>query len=183
MFRSRNDGQTRTIILSLSLSLSFTLEFTPFFLNPLCIYWVLQSLNCYFNVRSLANQPTHFSTILSWNLACGWLFLKSSDICSSPRPPRPKCSLPRPPRPKCSSPRSPRLKCSLPRPPRPKCSLFYDKYLSSRNPDEHVEVGHSLDGTTIMIKHSFSLLAQIIFLWSLGLLKLWTTNLQYFENS
>jgi len=106
VFRSGNDGQIRTIILSL-----LTPESTPFFLNPLYIYRVLQSLNCYFNARSLANQPTHFSTILSWNLACGWLFLKSSDICSSPRPPqssrppRPKCSLPRPPRPKCSSPR------------------------------------------------------------------------------
>jgi len=30
-------------------------------------------------------------------------------------------------------------------------SLFYDKYLSSRKPDEHVEVGHSLDGTTLLI--------------------------------
>jgi len=29
--------------------------------------------------------------------------------------------------------------------------LFYDKYLSSRNPDEHVEVGHSLDGTITFI--------------------------------
>ena len=111
MFQSRNDGQTRTIIFSL------TSEFTPlFFLNPLCIYRVLQSLNYYFNARSLANQPTHFSTIFSWNLACGWLFLKSSDICSSPRPPRPKCSLTRPPRPKCSLPRPPRPKCSSPRP-------------------------------------------------------------------
>ena len=96
MFRSGNDGQIRTIILSL-----LTPESTPFFLNPLYIYRVLQSLNCYFNARSLANQPTHFSTILSWNLVCGWLFLKSSDICSSPRPSRPKCSLPRLPRPKC----------------------------------------------------------------------------------
>ena len=131
----------------------------PFFLNPLCIYRVLQSLNCYFNARSLASQPTHFSTILSWNLACGWLFLKSSDICSSPRtprPPRPKCSLPRPPRPKCSLPRPPRPKCSSPRPkcssPRPMTNtLFYEKYLSSRNPDEHVEVGHSLNGTKIFL--------------------------------
>ena len=63
----------------------------------------------------------------------GWLFLKSRDICSSPRPPRPKCYSPQwprskcsSPRPKCSSPRpkcsSPRPKCSSPRPPRPKCS-------------------------------------------------------------
>jgi len=65
----------------------------------------------------------------------GWLFLKSRDICSSPRSPRPKWSSyrphrphrpkwlsPRPHRPKWSSPWPHRPKCSSPQPPRPKCS-------------------------------------------------------------
>ena len=139
------------------LGINSAIKDPPSFTHPSYIYRVFQSSNDYLTARSLANQPTHFSTILFWNLAWGvvipkiqgYLFVTSATsaqmLVTSVTSVKMFVTWVTSAQMLVTSTTSAQMLVTS------ACdwnSLFYDKYWSSQNPNEHVEVGHSLDGTS-----------------------------------